>query len=129
MIFRTLRKGFSFLPAAVISGVLFGVYHMNWVQGVYAAALGVLLAFTYEKTNSLLGCYLFHLMFNLLSYVIEGIQSSGILPDIVLGIVLLALEVGSLVGIGFFIRRFSKLYPKRPDVLGEEVQLVEKDGE
>ena len=132
MIFRTLRKGFSFLPAAVISGVLFGVYHMNWVQGVYAAALGVLLAFTYEKTNSLLGCYLFHLMFNLLSYVIEGIQSSGILPDIVLGIVLLALEVGSLVGIGFFIRRFSKLYPKRPDVpveVGEEVQLVEKDGE
>ena len=71
-------------------------------------------------------------MFNLLSYVIEGIQSSGILPDIVLGIVLLALEIGSLVGIGFFIRRFSKLYPKRPDVrveVGEEVQLVEKDGE
>lgn len=132
MIFRTLRKGFSFLPAAVISGVLFGVYHMNWVQGVYAAALGVLLAFTYEKTNSLLGCYLFHLMFNLMSYVIGGIQSSGIVPDIVLGVVLLALEVGSLVGIGFFIRRFSKLYVNRPNVpveVGEGVELVEKDGE
>ena len=49
MVFRTLRKGFSFVPAAILSGVAFGVYHMNWVQGVYATALGVLLAYTYEK--------------------------------------------------------------------------------
>ena len=112
MIYRTLRKGFAFLPAALISGILFGAYHMNWVQGVYAAALGILLAFVYEKTNSLLGCYLFHFMFNLSSYAIEALQKATIIPAVLLGLFLLAMHVVSVVGIGFLIWRFARMYEK-----------------
>lgn len=112
MIYRTLRKGFAFLPAALISGILFGAYHMNWVQGVYAAALGILLAFVYEKTNSLLGCYLFHFMFNLSSYAIEALQKATVIPAVLLGLFLLAMHVVSVVGIGFLIWRFARMYEK-----------------
>ncbi len=125
MVFRTLRKGFSFVPAAIISGVAFGVYHMNWVQGVYAAALGILLAYTYEKTNSLLGCYLFHLAFNLSSYAIEALQSAGsALPDVVMGLLILVIHGVSIVGGGFLIWRYSKLYAKKEIVEHEEIREI-----
>lgn len=125
MVFRTLRKGFSFVPAAILSGVAFGVYHMNWVQGVYATALGVLLAYTYEKTNSLLGCYLFHLAFNLSSYAIEALQSaSGVLPDVVMGLLILIIHGVSIVGGGLLIWRYSKLYSKKEIVDHEEFREI-----
>ncbi len=125
MVFRTLRTGFSFVPAAIISGVAFGVYHMNWVQGVYAAALGILLAYTYEKTNSLLGCYLFHLAFNLSSYAIEALQSAGsALPDVVMGLLILVIHGVSIVGGGFLIWRYSKLYAKKEIVEHEEIREI-----
>lgn len=121
MVFRTLRKGFSFVPAALLSGIAFGAYHMNWVQAVYAAALGVLLAYTYEKTNSLLGCYLFHLAFNLSSYAIEALQSAGgVLPDVVVGLLMLVIHGVSIVGGGLLIWRYSKLYSKKEMVEHEE---------
>ncbi len=125
MVFRTLRKGFSFVPAAILSSVAFGAYHMNWVQGVYAAALGILLAYTYEKTNSLLGCYLFHLAFNLSSYAIEALQSAGgALPDVVLGLLMLVVHGVSIVGGGLLIWRYSKLYAKKEIVEHEEIREI-----
>lgn len=122
MIFRTLRKGFSFWPAALISGVLFGAYHMNWVQGVYATVLGVLLAYTYEKTNSLLGCYLLHFMFNLTSYGLEAVQKG--MPEFVIGLIFLVLEAASVVGIVLFIRWYSRIFarPQAEQQLQEEIQ-------
>lgn len=123
MIFRTLRKGFSFVPAAVISGVAFGVYHMNWVQGVYAGALGILLAYTYEKTNSLAGCYLFHFMFNLSSYGIEALQNVKGISEDVLALAFLAAHVVAPVGIVLLVLKFSRLYPKPAAVSGPEGEL------
>lgn len=110
MVFRTLRKGFAFLPAAVISGVAFGIYHMNWVQGVYAALLGILLAFVYEKTNSLLGSYLFHFLFNFLNYGIGFVQDHAGIPDVLFGLAVLGLTVLSVPGILFFTYRYSRLF-------------------
>lgn len=97
MIFRTLRKGFPFAVAAIISGAMFGIYHLNVVQGIYAGLFGVVLAYVYEKTNSLLGCYLFHLFFNLSSYLIEGMQSGLHLSDGVMGVFSLLMMVFSFL--------------------------------
>lgn len=109
MLFRTLRKGFGFWAAAVISGAAFGVYHMNLVQGIYAALLGFLLAWFYEKTNSLLGCYLFHFLFNFLNYVLSAIAESG-LPQVVTGLFSLVMIVVSVPGLIILLRHFSKKF-------------------
>lgn len=109
MIFRTLRKGFAFWPAAMLSGVAFGMYHMNLVQGVYASLLGVLLAYIYEKTNSVLGVYIFHLSFNLMNYGISFIQQHAGLPEFLQGLITLVLIAAAGPGLAVCIYLFSKI--------------------
>lgn len=113
MIFRTLRKGFAFWPAAVLSGIAFGVYHMNVIQGVYASLLGILLAYIYEKTNSLLGVYLFHLSFNLMNYGISFIQQQAGLPALLQGLITLVLMAAAGPGLAVCIYLFSRIYRKQ----------------
>lgn len=113
MIFRTLRKGFAFWPAAILSGVVFGMYHMNLVQGVYASLLGVLLAYIYEKTNSLLGVYIFHLSFNLMNYGISFIQQHAGIPQLLQGFILLILMAAAIPGMAACIYWLSRIYRKQ----------------
>lgn len=113
MIFRTLRKGFALWPAAVLSGIAFGVYHMNLIQGVYASLLGILLAYIYEKTNSLLGVYLFHLSFNLMNYGISFIWQQAGLPELLQGLFTLALMAAAVPGLAVCIYLFTRIYRKR----------------
>ncbi|MCI9412295.1 MAG: CPBP family intramembrane metalloprotease [Eubacterium sp.] len=113
MIFRTLRKGFALWPAAVLSGIAFGVYHMNLIQGVYASLLGILLAYIYEKTNSLLGVYLFHLSFNLMNYGISFIWQQAGLPELLQGLITLALMAAAVPGLAVCIYLFTRIYRKR----------------
>ena len=113
MIFRTLRKGFALWPAAVLSGIAFGVYHMNLIQGVYASLLGILLAYIYEKTNSLLGVYLFHLSFNLMNYGISFIWQQAGLSEIIQGLITLALMAAAVPGLVVCIYLFTRIYRKR----------------
>lgn len=75
MIFGKLRRAFSFWPAAIISGIMFGVFHMNIMQGVYASVLGVLLAYVYEKTQTVFGSIFFHIVFNASSYITDFVNS------------------------------------------------------
>lgn len=109
MLFRTLRKGFCFWAAALISGAAFGIYHMNLVQGIYAGLLGLLLAWFYEKTNSLLGCYLFHFLFNLLNYALPAVQESGA-PQVLIGLFSLVMILASIPGLIILLRCFSRKF-------------------
>lgn len=113
MIFRTLRRGFVFWPAAVLSGIAFGVYHMNLIQGVYASLMGILLAYIYEKTNSLLGVYLFHLSFNLMNYGISYIQQQAGLPELLQGFITLLLMAAAGPGLAVCIYLLSRIYRKQ----------------
>lgn len=75
MIYGKLRhNGFSIWVAAVISGIVFGAFHMNWVQGIYAAVFGVVLALVYEKTQTIWGSTLLHIAFNSSSYIVQFID-------------------------------------------------------
>lgn len=109
MVFGKLRRAFRFWPSAIISGVLFGIYHMNLVQGIYAAVFGVLLAYIFEKTETIWGPYLLHVMFNGSTYVIEGYE--GALTNAGVEIpaaVTLAISVVSLVIVVFLAKNFGK---------------------
>ena len=47
---------------------------MNWVQGLYAAVFGVVLAYIYEKTQTIWGCTLLHVAFNSSSYIVQYME-------------------------------------------------------
>ena len=120
MVFRTLRKGFPFAVAALLSGVCFGIYHMNWVQGVYASCLGVVLAFVYERTQSILGAILFHMFFNCSSYLLE--QLGNVLSDGMLGLLYLIAMAVSAVAFIPLLRKVARLFPSP----GKELQNKEE---
>lgn len=64
MIFKTLSKSMSILSVIIIQGMLFGVYHMNLVQGLYATFLGILFGYVTFKTKSLWPAIIMHMVNN-----------------------------------------------------------------
>lgn len=70
LVFNRMRRYYPTMVAIVMSGVLFGVYHGNLVQGVYGGCMGILLAYTYERMRSFLVPCLFHATANLMVYLL-----------------------------------------------------------
>lgn len=61
---RQAKKVFPFWAANLMQAVLFGVFHMNMIQGIYAFFLGLLLGYVCEKSGSIYNSILMHLLFN-----------------------------------------------------------------
>ncbi len=68
-----LRKFWSLVPAVIFQAFLFGLYHMNIVQGVYAFIIGMLLGYLAYKLNNLLASILLHAAINGSSLILEYI--------------------------------------------------------
>ena len=56
--------------AVIASGVLFGAYHGNLIQGVYGGCMGILMAYLYERTHAFYIPCLFHAAANCVVYVV-----------------------------------------------------------
>lgn len=76
LILGNLRKYFPVPAAVAIQAVMFGIFHMNWVQGFYVLPIGAALGYVAVKSRSVLPCIYMHLFYNLMSFVL------GILPGI-----------------------------------------------
>ncbi len=73
-IFRLLRKKLSFLWGAVLSSLLFGIYHGNLVQFLYACLMGMLLAYVYEKYGDLKAPIVAHVASNVIVCVLTWVD-------------------------------------------------------
>lgn len=86
LLFRgiTYRRLKSLLPrkeyAAVISAVLFGIFHGNFVQFVYAFLLGLVLVYVYEKYKSLAAPMLLHMTANAMSVYMSSDYGNRLQP-------------------------------------------------
>lgn len=98
------KKIMPFMAANVLQAVLFGIYHMNWIQGVYAFVLGMILGFTAEYFHSIWASILLHAFVNGSAEVLSALPDSvtetwaGIIGIAVVGVILLFVA--------------AKLYPK-----------------
>lgn len=61
----------------VFSGLIFGIYHGNLVQGIYAAFLGTVLAWTMEHTGTLLAPMIFHGIGNITVFLLINAAGLG----------------------------------------------------
>lgn len=75
--FQNLRRELDWLPAAVFTSVLFALYHGNWIQGIYAFLMGLLLALVYEAYGNLTAPWLFHASANLTVILLTSISAFG----------------------------------------------------
>lgn len=113
---KKAQKIMPFMAANVLQAVLFGVYHMNLIQGVYAFVLGMILGYTAEYFHSIWAAILLHACVNgsaeILSHLPESITETyiGVLAIAIIGVVLLFVA--------------AKMYPKakteRPAAESEE---------
>lgn len=98
IVFKRLRGYMTPKIAIITSALIFGVYHMNVVQGIYAFAIGLLLAFVYEKYKSIWAPIIFHMAANAMSVFLTQVSETGGIFDnmvffIILTIVTLVLTV------------------------------------
>ena len=63
------RTGFA--AAAVLSSLIFGVYHMNMVQGIYAFIMGVIFCFFYHRDHRIWVPVLMHSGANLAVWLLS----------------------------------------------------------
>jgi membrane protease YdiL (CAAX protease family) len=91
IIYNRIRKYFPVSVAIVVSALIFGCYHGNVVQMIYAMMMGLGLAVVYERYGRLLAApVLFHCAANMVVYVLsKGNAFSGGDNSLLYGIVLL----------------------------------------
>lgn len=75
VIYRRLRSISPVWLAVIVSALLFGLYHGNLVQGIYAFIMGCLLALMYEWTGSLAASVVFHMAANHVSDIAYEFES------------------------------------------------------
>lgn len=84
---RHLRKLFPFWFANIIQAVVFGIYHLNIVQGIYAFFLGLLLGYVAYRMKSVWASIMLHGIVN----------ASGLVLDIILPGALFESTMGMII--------------------------------
>ena len=64
LIYRQMRQSLTPLTGAILSAAIFALMHGAMGQAMWAFALGLVTAFSYEQTRSLLAPILVHALFN-----------------------------------------------------------------
>lgn len=67
LVFRRMKDFMSPWTAIILSALLFGIYHGNMIQFLYASLMGILLAVIYHRTGTLWTSILAHVVANLWS--------------------------------------------------------------
>lgn len=81
LIFGELRKIMPIKAALVVQALLFGVFHLNLIQGTYAALIGVCLGFVYYRSGSMIAPTVVHMAVNLFSFVLNAFIPVSVLQD------------------------------------------------
>ena len=116
LMYKRLKEYVPAGTAMVTTALVFGLYHGNIVQMVYAMTLGYLMAYIYEKYHSFLAPILFHAVSNLLSVLIT---ETGIFGFMYTNKMMMLLS--GCIGVGIvlagmrIIRNDVKLEPKDPE--------------
>lgn len=76
IVYRFCAKKMPWQIAAVISALLFALYHGNIVQGCYAFVMGLMLAYAYHCFGSFAAAVLFHSAANLAVFLISYVPGS-----------------------------------------------------
>ena len=102
IIFGYLRKNFNIIVAILAQALIFGIMHLNLVQGIYTFILGIVLALIYMYSDSILGNITVHIIFNLLGVLIIPMLlnkfPSMFIVLLILGIILFIFSIIKIIG-------------------------------
>lgn len=111
LVWHRLRRGFSPLPAALLSSALFGIAHGNIPQALYGFAMGMVFSLSYELTRRFEVPYLLHCTCNLAVLAASYAGWGEVLHNTMW---ILFFAVGSIAVFGYWAKRLRdtnyKLY-------------------
>lgn len=96
---RIMEKAMPWQAALVIQALLFGVYHLNLVQGTYAVLLGLILGYFARRYGSVVPAMLLHMTINSSSYIISYLLPASLEQQT--GLMLLIGVAGFVAAAGF----------------------------
>lgn len=102
LIYGRMRQYFPIAVSVPVSALLFGAYHGNLVQFLYAFLMGCLLAWAYERYKSLKASILVHSAANLAAYTVSSISVLQQSVFTVKGCLFSGLLAGLLLGCLFY---------------------------
>lgn len=97
-ILKELEKNLPVTVAVVIQGILFGIFHFNMLQSIYAALLGVLLGFVFVWTRSIWAPIIVHMFINNTSTFLgkvleEDFSGYYVVLALILGLIVTAFSI------------------------------------
>lgn len=107
---RSLKRK-NYLFAIIVSGLMFSIFHGNAAQTVHQFLIGMVFAYLYFASGSLLASIIAHLVNNVLAIVLE-LAFSGLNINLSYGVYVTLQVVGCIVGfvgLYFLLRYFMKL--------------------
>lgn len=97
VLFNRIKKMYGPAIGILLSSVLFGVYHGNMVQGLFAFFMGLVIAYLYEELGHFYIAVLVHALMNLTSYALTLTgQFNAVLAHWYVCVPVLAIGLGSL---------------------------------
>lgn len=97
LVYNRIRCLLGFWPAALISAAIFGVYHLNLAQGIYAFLFGILFCLVYRSFNNPAACVIMHMAANALAVILEFTGADwGSVPVYII-VMAAALAAGTLI--------------------------------
>lgn len=110
---RLARQAMPFWLANLFQAILFGIFHMNWIQGIYAFVFGLLLGFICEKGGSIYYSILYHILFNfwgtIISQLFESVEDTTLTAVLMLVTTVISLTAGMLLFVFGMKRKASKI--------------------
>lgn len=98
IVYNKLKTFNTNMAAIIICSILFGIFHMDIINGIYGFGISFILIYLYEKHNTLFAPILLHITANVTGLVIIKLGILSILP---ISIALLIVSVLIII----FIRR------------------------
>ena len=71
VVYNELKKSYKLSMAMLVTSLLFGLYHMNPIQGTYGFIMGLLIVYLYEYFGSFLWPVLVHMLANSIAYLLR----------------------------------------------------------
>ena len=111
LIFRfvILSLGQRFMPftgANILQAALFGIYHMNPVQGIYAFILGYIIGLFRKYTGSVIPCICFHVVFNICGLLVDDFMPADL--NVVIRVIIMLVSLGAFVLTFMTLRRSGR---------------------
>ncbi|MEE3481548.1 MAG: CPBP family intramembrane glutamic endopeptidase [Lachnospiraceae bacterium] len=108
------RRAMGFWGANFVQAILFGVFHMNPLQGIMAAVVGLLLGYVYGKTNNIFVTMGIHLTFNATSFLMGDLNFTSLSPFIFF-LLILACLIATYVAVRLILSSRPVAVPKEKE--------------